>query len=97
MNYKVKRFSSLFLLTVACLAVFCACCKTRPYTDVSRYAAPPESSPAVSMPDFSSYRKQVSFLGCGDNIIYKGTVKEAAANAEKGGREYNFKPARVMN
>lgn len=44
------------------------------------------------MPDFSSYYRQVSFLGCGDNIIYKGTVKEAAANAEKGGRKYNFKP-----
>ena len=92
MNYKVKRFSALFLLTVAGLAVLSACGQARPYTDVSRYAAPPESSPAVSMPDFSSYRKQLSFLGCGDNIIYKGTVKEAAANAEKGGRKYNFKP-----
>ena len=92
MNYKVKRFFALFLLTVAGLAVLSACGQARPYTDVSRYVVPPEPSSAVSMPDFSSYYRQVSFLGCGDNIIYKGTVKEAAANAEKGGREYNFKP-----
>lgn len=35
---------------------------------------------------------KVSFVGCGDNIIYKGTVKDAKLLAVDGGREYNFKP-----
>ena len=35
---------------------------------------------------------RLSFLGCGDNIVYYGNVREAAASAYAGGREYNFAP-----
>ncbi len=35
--------------------------------------------------------KKVSFVAVGDNIIYKGTVLDAKANA-KDGREYDFRP-----
>lgn len=34
-----------------------------------------------------------SFVGCGDNIVYFGNVRDAAAAAVSGGRKYNFKPA----
>lgn len=33
----------------------------------------------------------ITFAGCGDNIIYQGTIWEALAQAN-GGRAYNFKP-----
>ncbi|MDO4618129.1 MAG: CapA family protein [Clostridia bacterium] len=35
--------------------------------------------------------KRVSFVGCGDNIVYKGTVMDAAERST-GERTYNFKP-----
>ena len=34
----------------------------------------------------------LSFLGCGDNIVYYGNVREAAAVAVSDGRQYNFAP-----
>lgn len=36
--------------------------------------------------------ERVSFVGCGDNIIYAGNIKDAEYNAIEGGRQYNFKP-----
>ncbi len=36
--------------------------------------------------------KRLSFVGCGDNIVYYGNVREAAAVAQPGGRQYNFAP-----
>ncbi|MFA7637207.1 MAG: CapA family protein [Monoglobales bacterium] len=36
--------------------------------------------------------KRVSFVGCGDNIIYVGNIRDAEHNAIEGGRKYNFKP-----
>lgn len=36
---------------------------------------------------------KASFIGCGDNIIYFGNVRDAKSLAYNGGREYNFKPA----
>ena len=35
---------------------------------------------------------KASFIGCGDNIVYTGTLWEAEAQAYAGGRAYNFKP-----
>ena len=35
---------------------------------------------------------RVSFVGCGDNIIYVGNIRDALASAVEGGRKYNFKP-----
>jgi len=36
--------------------------------------------------------KRLSFLGCGDNIVYYGNVREAAQVSYAGGRQYNFAP-----
>ncbi len=36
-------------------------------------------------------KKSVSFVGCGDNIIYYGTWRDAKSKSD-GTREYNFKP-----
>lgn len=36
--------------------------------------------------------RTLSFLGCGDNIIYYGTYRDAASQAISGGRTYNFAP-----
>lgn len=36
--------------------------------------------------------RTLSFLGCGDNIIYYGTYRDAASQAIPGGRTYNFAP-----
>ena len=44
----------------------------------------PEEEPAPLI-------RTVSFIGCGDNIVYTGTNRDAKANAVPGGREYNFK------
>lgn len=42
---------------------------------------------------YPNFRKtRLSFLGCGDNIVYYGNVREAAAVAHPGGRKYNFAP-----
>ncbi len=96
MNFKIKRSFTLFFTAFACLAVFSGCGKARPYTGVTLSDVPPQAAQAAVMPDFSSYIKEVSFLGCGDNIIYKGNVKEAASNAKAGGRTYNFKPTYAL-
>lgn len=36
--------------------------------------------------------KIISFLACGDNIVYRPAAYEAADRAVDGGRKYNFKP-----
>ncbi len=36
--------------------------------------------------------KIISFLACGDNIVYRPAAYEAADRAVEGGRKYNFKP-----
>ncbi|MBS7297571.1 MAG: CapA family protein [Eubacteriales bacterium] len=71
-----KRVRILFLGAV--LSVMCAC-------GVEPIKAPtPEPEEPVTT--------KVSFVGCGDNIIYKGNVMDAKSLAVDGGREYNFKP-----
>ena len=35
---------------------------------------------------------KASFVGCGDNIIYYGTYRDAKSQAVSGGRAYNFRP-----
>lgn len=35
---------------------------------------------------------KASFVGCGDNIIYYGTYRDAKSMAVSGGRAYNFRP-----
>lgn len=53
-------------------------------------ASTPDTSPTTDEPDAPETR--LSFLGCGDNIVYYGNVREAAAVAVPGGRQYNFAP-----
>ena len=44
------------------------------------------------LPNLSEAEFRVSFLGCGDNIIYGGNIKDARSKAVEGDRLYNFKP-----
>lgn len=53
-------------------------------------SVPDRHSEPLGKVEFSS--SQISFLGCGDNIVYFGTVRDAKRNAVEGGRDYNFKP-----
>lgn len=46
----------------------------------------------VETEDPNAPETRLSFLGCGDNIVYYGNVREAAAVAVPGGRTYNFAP-----
>ncbi len=57
--------------------------ETRPDTDV---IASESTAPEADV------TRSLSFLGCGDNIIYYGTYRDAASQAIPGGRAYNFAP-----
>ena len=77
-----------------CLLSLASCTAKRKYTDISTHLQTAVPSPCAQCekPDLSSVRRSYSFVACGDNIIYGGNTKEARANAQPGGREYNFKP-----
>ncbi len=47
-----------------------------------------EVAPVVAEPK----TERVSFVGCGDNIIYIGNIRDAQYDAVEGDRQYNFKP-----
>ena len=51
-----------------------------------------EAASSVETDDPDAPETRLSFLGCGDNIVYYGNVREAAAVAYSGGRAYNFAP-----
>ncbi len=55
-----------------------------------------DSKAFVTEPETTEKKEDVvtkaSFIGCGDNIIYFGTYRDAASQAYAGGRKYNFKP-----
>jgi len=46
---------------------------------------------AETEPPVKEEPKKASFIGCGDNIIYYGTWRDAASKSD-GTRKYNFKP-----
>ena len=50
-----------------------------------------EDVPESTAPE-AEVTHSLSFLGCGDNIIYYGTYRDAASRAMPGGRSYNFSP-----
>ena len=50
------------------------------------------SSEHIAEPDMTDIIKTVSFIGCGDNIIYGGNIKDARSKAGAGDGEFNFKP-----
>lgn len=66
------------LLSVMLMSVLCAC-----GGEIAEMPAPTPNKPVTT---------KVSFVGCGDNIIYKGNVIDAKALSLDGGRQYNFKP-----
>ena len=69
-----------------------SCAGSRPFPGDVLAAASGTPSEVLSEPDFSDVMKTVSFVGCGDNIIYAGNIKDARAKALPGGRQFNFKP-----
>jgi len=57
-------------------------------------APAPQDPPETSAPETEPVpeeKKSFSFVGCGDNIVYFGTWRDAKAQSD-GTREYNFKP-----
>ncbi len=93
-----KLFSILLFISI--ILNFPACEKTDGKIDMP---TPPESetvdvqtpTPEVvpePEPEPEPVVERVSFMGCGDNIIYYGNVRDAKSLAVEGARAYNFKP-----
>lgn len=72
----MKKLTKYALILLAC--IFLSACGSETV----------EKNPEIVQPE----EKRVSFVGCGDNIIYVGNIRDALANSEQGGRQYNFKP-----
>lgn len=73
----MKKYISILLIATI-LASLCAC-----KSEVAETPSPTPKEPVTA---------KVSFVGCGDSIIYKGNIQDAKALRIEGGREYNFKP-----
>ena len=97
----MRRITSL-VCSVALLATLCSCGLFRPAGDFNpdtQTKAPSVSEPATETivsteavttePAPTVEPAKVSFIGCGDNIIYYGNVREAATKAPAG-RKYGF-------
>ena len=59
------------------------------------YAAETTAADTSTVPEDTTApvpETSASFVACGDNIIYFGTYRDAAAQAFDGGRQYNFAP-----
>ena len=69
-----------------------SCGGTRPFPADGFSAVQVQAACALPLPDTSDVIKEVRFVGCGDNIIYGGNIKDARSKAIPGGRAYNFKP-----
>ncbi len=95
----MKRIISLLLFAVICLSS----CALRPSGAIPETDKGPETVPVIDndtqkpetdAPETEAKKEdtvyKASFLGCGDNIIYYGTWRDAQANA--GGAGYDFKP-----
>lgn len=98
-----KRLLS-FLIVLSVLLTGCA---LRP-AEYTRETSPAESTVPVQSTGSSAEtsgentvedttapaveESSVSFVACGDNIIYYGTYRDAASQAYAGGRAYNFRP-----
>lgn len=87
--------TTLILLSVMLLICFSSCNNgTAEYNvpSVTEDASVFSSDTVLPEPDISSVVKTASFIGCGDNIIYGGNIKDARSKSIEGGREFNFKP-----
>lgn len=99
---KIKRFVALFVVTSVLLLSSCSFRTTdldslfsdQDSTKTVTNAPAENSAPVTDVPETDPpVTKTASFLGVGDNIIYYGNVRDAAALAVPGGRKYNFVPA----
>lgn len=89
----MKKF--LIFLLLACAVIICGC--SRNDYDPAR---PPEviegqekDSPLeLEIPEPYPPDVTLTFAGCGDNIMYNGTIRDAKSLAVEGGRKYNFAP-----
>ncbi len=95
------RITALLLLTLTVLSS----CSLRPANSSPRDTSSvidtvpadrdssAETDPAATVPaPEDEAESRASFIGCGDNIIYFGTYRDAASKAYSGGRQYNFRP-----
>lgn len=87
--------------TALLMVCFLTSCAIRPSDDTKNTAAAqtteePQEMETTAAEETTAPREDVvrtlSFLGCGDNIIYYGTYRDAASQAIPGGRTYNFAP-----
>lgn len=90
------------LILLFCTILFATSC-LRPIDSGDKSTHEPDTSiPLVSDTDTQKAesdttdlpfveKKKASFVGCGDNIIYYGTWRDAKSQSD-GSREYNFKP-----
>lgn len=98
MSLKARFISLLIAVITAAAVVSCGHTEApgpagagRDTSRVSaRESAPPVSDSAAETEDPNAPETRLSFLGCGDNIVYYGNVREALGTP--GPRTYNFAP-----
>ncbi len=71
--------------------------ETKPVIAETEPATEPEETVIETETEAETEKKEdvvtkASFVGCGDNIVYFGTYRDAKSQAVSGGREYNFRP-----
>ena len=84
------------LLIVMSVLMLCSCGRNAQSDgEPAKTSVPSDSTPSESQgitePQTDAEEKRVSFVGCGDNIVYYGNVREAAYSAANG-RSYDFRP-----
>ncbi len=100
----MRKITAIFLM-VTVITGLCACSlrpangdnewltaptvNTTSEINAEKQTTPETEAQTEPAPDVIS---KASFVGCGDNIIYFGTYRDAKAQAYAGGREYNFRP-----
>lgn len=75
--------------------LFCGCnTGLKDYNTIDSYLDNTQLSldASLAQPDLSKIIKSVSFIGCGDNIVYGGNIKDARLMADNSTRALNFKP-----
>ncbi len=94
----------LFLVFVTLAASLFTSCGNTPQSGVDTQSGTKDTVPTLDVPLDTFERPapeteaepeeifSASFVACGDNIIYYGNVRDAAALAVPNGRKYNFMP-----
>lgn len=90
----LKHIFTFAAIAITSLCVLTSCSKNAVFYNVDSILEMESvtAGQTDTIPDFDSVTKEVSFIGCGDNIIYAGNIKDARSKAVPGGREFNFKP-----